>query len=90
MVYNGILIETIGISVMVSIGLLLFFLAGVSVDVICLLIHTHTELANGVILVAGLAVTAVAAGQVVTDLALSTAVGASLTFIYICSIYQQS
>ncbi len=91
MVYNGILIETIGISVMVSIRLLLFFfLAGVSVDVICQLIHTHTELANGVILVAGLAVTAVAAGQVVTDLALSTAVGASLTFIYICSIYQQS
>ncbi len=28
MVYNGILMETIGISVMVSIGLLLFFLAG--------------------------------------------------------------
>ncbi len=28
MVHNGILIETIGISVMVSIGLLLFFLAG--------------------------------------------------------------
>lgn len=53
------------------------------------LIYIHTELANGVILVAGLAVTAVAAGQVVTDLALSTAVGASLTFINIntsCSI----
>ncbi len=30
MVYNGILMETIGISVMVSIGLLLFFLAGAS------------------------------------------------------------
>ncbi len=30
MVYNGILLETIGISVMVSIGLLLFFLAGFS------------------------------------------------------------
>ncbi len=30
MVYNGILMETIGISVMVSIGLLLFFLAGFS------------------------------------------------------------
>ncbi len=29
MVYNGILMETIGISVMVSIGLLLFFLAKV-------------------------------------------------------------
>ncbi len=29
MVYNGILMETIGISVMVSIGLLLFFLAGI-------------------------------------------------------------
>ncbi len=28
MVYNGILMETIGISVMVSFGLLLFFLAG--------------------------------------------------------------
>ncbi len=28
MVYNGILMETIGISVMVSIELLLFFLAG--------------------------------------------------------------
>ncbi len=28
MFYNGILMETIGISVMVSIGLLLFFLAG--------------------------------------------------------------
>ncbi len=28
MVYNGILMETIGISVMVSIGLLLLFLAG--------------------------------------------------------------
>ncbi len=28
MVYNGILMETIGISVMVSIGLLLFILAG--------------------------------------------------------------
>ncbi len=28
MVYNGILMETIGISVMVSIGLLLFFLTG--------------------------------------------------------------
>ncbi len=28
MVYNGILMETIGISVMVSIGFLLFFLAG--------------------------------------------------------------
>ncbi len=28
MVYNGILMETIGISVMVSIGLLLFFLVG--------------------------------------------------------------
>ncbi len=28
MVYNGILMETIGISVMVSIGILLFFLAG--------------------------------------------------------------
>ncbi len=28
MVYNGILMETIGISVMVSIGLLLFFFAG--------------------------------------------------------------
>ncbi len=28
MVYNGILMETIGISVIVSIGLLLFFLAG--------------------------------------------------------------
>ncbi len=28
MVYNGILMETIGISVMVSIGLLLFFLPG--------------------------------------------------------------
>lgn len=51
------------------------------------MIHTHTELANGVVLVAGLAVTAVAAGQVVTDLALSTAVGAHLTFIYICSTY---
>ncbi len=30
MVYNGILMETIGISVMVSIGLLLFFIAGIS------------------------------------------------------------
>ncbi len=30
MVYNDILMETIGISVMVSIGLLLFFLAGLS------------------------------------------------------------
>ncbi len=30
MVYNGILMETIGISVMVSIGLLLFFLAGLT------------------------------------------------------------
>ncbi len=30
MVYNSILMETIGISVMVSIGLLLFFLAGLS------------------------------------------------------------
>ncbi len=30
MVYNGILMETIGISVMVSIGLLLFFLAEVA------------------------------------------------------------
>ncbi len=29
MVHNGILMETIGISVMVSIGLLLFFLAGI-------------------------------------------------------------
>ncbi len=29
-VYNGILMETIGIPVMVSIGLLLFFLAGFS------------------------------------------------------------
>ncbi len=29
MVYNGVLMETIGISVMVSIGLLLFFLAGI-------------------------------------------------------------
>ncbi len=29
MAYNGILMETIGISVRVSIGLLLFFLAGV-------------------------------------------------------------
>ncbi len=29
MVYNGILMETIGISVIVSIGLLLYFLAGV-------------------------------------------------------------
>ncbi len=28
MVHNGILMETIGISVMVSIGILLFFLAG--------------------------------------------------------------
>ncbi len=28
MVHNGILMETIGISVMVSIGLLLFFFAG--------------------------------------------------------------
>ncbi len=28
MVHNGIIMETIGISVMVSIGLLLFFLAG--------------------------------------------------------------
>ncbi len=28
MVYNGILMETIGVSVMVSIGLLLFFLTG--------------------------------------------------------------
>ncbi len=31
MVYNGILMETIGMSVMVSIGLLLFFLAGLIV-----------------------------------------------------------
>ncbi len=31
MVYNGILMETTGISVMVSIGLLLFFLAGLHV-----------------------------------------------------------
>ncbi len=31
MVYNGILMETIGISVMVSIGLLLFFLAVMTV-----------------------------------------------------------
>ncbi len=30
MVYNGILMETTGISVMVPIGLLLFFLAGLS------------------------------------------------------------
>ncbi len=30
MVYNGILMESIGISVMVSIGLLLFFLAGLT------------------------------------------------------------
>ncbi len=29
MVYNVILMETIGISVMVSIGLLMFFLAGI-------------------------------------------------------------
>lgn len=31
MVHNGILMETIGISVMVSVGLLLFFLAGLYV-----------------------------------------------------------
>ncbi len=30
MVHNGILMESIGISVMVSIGLLLFFLAGLT------------------------------------------------------------
>lgn len=47
------------------------------------LIYIHTELANGVVLVAGLTVTAVAAGQVVTDLSLSTAVGASLTLVHI-------
>lgn len=47
------------------------------------LIYIHTELADGVVLVAGLAVTAVAAGQVVTDLAFSTAVCACLTFIHI-------
>ncbi len=33
MVHNGILMETIGISVMVSIGLLLFFLAGLTRDI---------------------------------------------------------
>ncbi len=33
MVYNGILMETVGISVMVSIGLLLFFLAGNTVEI---------------------------------------------------------
>ncbi len=32
MVYNGILMETIGISVMDSIGLLLVFLAGVHLE----------------------------------------------------------
>ncbi len=33
MVYNGILMETIGISVMVSIGLLLFFIAGFKLNI---------------------------------------------------------
>lgn len=56
-----------------------------AVYLLCVLIRTHTELADGIVLVTGLAVTAVAAGQVVTDLAFSTVVGARLTFIHICT-----
>ncbi len=41
MVYNGIIMETIGISVMVSIGLLLFFLAGSSQTVVMTTPYYH-------------------------------------------------
>ncbi len=53
MVYNGILMETMGIFVMVSIGLLLFLIAGLSMFIIqlnplhaALLIHNITEKQN--------------------------------------------
>ncbi len=43
MVYNGIFMETIGISVMVSIGLLLFFLAGSGVIFLNHGLFAHTS-----------------------------------------------
>ncbi len=46
MVYNGILMETIRISLMVSFGLLLFFLAGCKNENLLILIKKYTIILN--------------------------------------------